>query len=810
MIRSLKHIRRMKPDASVHGLSSLCLALGLLLLSGQRALAQNHVLELDGDGSYVVLPPNTFTNLTESTVEVWAKWDGFRAYSGIFEFGGADKSMLLLNHSTSSDLRFNLYPQFGADDPIRVNSLLRTNEWIHLAALSGPGGMKLYANGMQVGEHTNAASFADMKISRTNLIGRALILNPTRPRDFHGQMDELRVWTHRRTEKQIRENMFKKLTGAEPGLAGLWNFDNVDNGFVKDGTSGAHHGQLIGNAKTLEALLPASPELNLPGVLFGKVTDRAGNPMTNATVRVLRQERVISTATSRPDGSYSIVVRTENDTCDIEASAGELGVWVMGVTCPRGERKEANLTLSNAVSIAGKVTAFDGSLIPDVVVQVLRADAAPREPGKLSTPGLVQTTATANATPGYRFVNLAPGAYKVRIHLPDSHLYHNDGQPVEIKTSETKQIDFQIAPFHKGQWRRYGTDKGLPSNDTRDLQFAADGMLWIATPNGIARFDGREFVRFTQRDGLIDNRAFCIHAAVDGTLWFGTQTGASRFDPKTGRFQNFPSGQDGLTAGPVFDIEATPDGTIWLRTFEGLSRYDGQSFYEFPGVLRVVGLSDWFNNYSKILAVDRTGRLWLAGGPQGLKRLSGTNLVRFGVNDGLSGGEYAEALHVSRDGSVWFRSFDAANNLGDTTVSRYDPKGFQNLMPMEGQTRLVTRAIHETSDGILWFGHVQGDVTRYNPQNHSFVRFSRDQTRINATVIQIASHSDGSIWFATQNGIYRYQEHTFVNYGKPDGLPGEFIMASAAARDGSIWFAGGGGTEITEPGYSIDDSTPNR
>jgi hypothetical protein len=127
----------------------------------------------------------------------------------------------------------------------------------------------------------------------------------------------------------------------------------------------------------------------------------------------------------------------------------------MEVNCPRGERKEVKLTLSSAVSIAGKVTAFDGSLIPNVVVQVLRADAPPREPGRLVTPGLVATTATTNATPGYRFVNLAPGAYKVRIHLPDSQLYFNNGQSLEVKAGETQQIDFQIAPFHKGQWRRF-------------------------------------------------------------------------------------------------------------------------------------------------------------------------------------------------------------------------------------------------------------------------------------------------------------------------------------------------------------------
>lgn len=34
----------------------------------------NRVLDLDGSGSYVELPPNILNNLDEATVEAWVKW----------------------------------------------------------------------------------------------------------------------------------------------------------------------------------------------------------------------------------------------------------------------------------------------------------------------------------------------------------------------------------------------------------------------------------------------------------------------------------------------------------------------------------------------------------------------------------------------------------------------------------------------------------------------------------------------------------------------------------------------------------------
>ena len=239
------------------------------MLFAPLAGAQNRVLELDGNGSYVELPPNIFRNLTQATVEVWAKWDSFRAYSRLFDFGAFWQSMCLFNHDKGPDLRFNVYPLFARDNKtlahsIRVSRLLQTNEWIHLAAVSGPGGMKLYANGTLVGEHTNTASFADIKVWQTNLFGRGFVRNPT-DQDFQGQLDEVRVWNHARTEAQIREAMRRRLTGREAGLEALWNFED---GTARDSGPWGHHGKLVGNARVVTPNLPAA------GVLI------AGEPLT--------------------------------------------------------------------------------------------------------------------------------------------------------------------------------------------------------------------------------------------------------------------------------------------------------------------------------------------------------------------------------------------------------------------------------------------------------------------------------------------------------------------------------------------------
>ena len=243
-------------------LAGLSLALLFSVLAVISSSAQNRVLELDGDGSYVELPNNIFQNLTEATVEVWARWDRFNTYSRVFEFGASWQSMSVFNQASGPDLRFNLYPQPAKNTPAlmytaRTNNVLRTNEWFHIAAVSGPGGMRLYLNGVFVAKHTNEACLAAIKAEQLNLLGRGLARNPD-DRDFFGQMDEVRVWNYRRSAEQIRDNMNRRLSGREEGLVGLWNFDD---GAVTDSSPGAHHGKLIGKARIVSPGLPAGLQL---------------------------------------------------------------------------------------------------------------------------------------------------------------------------------------------------------------------------------------------------------------------------------------------------------------------------------------------------------------------------------------------------------------------------------------------------------------------------------------------------------------------------------------------------------------------
>ena len=118
-------------------------------------------------------------------------------------------------------------------------------------------------------------SFAAIQDGSHNFLGRNNWKSSDPLDDLCGQMDEVRVWKVARTEEQIRQTMFQRLTGREPGLAGLWNFDS---GTANDATPGQHHGQLKGNARIVAATLPDPQDLPRASILSGQFLNWRDNP----------------------------------------------------------------------------------------------------------------------------------------------------------------------------------------------------------------------------------------------------------------------------------------------------------------------------------------------------------------------------------------------------------------------------------------------------------------------------------------------------------------------------------------------------
>jgi ligand-binding sensor domain-containing protein len=73
--------------------------------------------------------------------------------------------------------------------------------------------------------------------------------------------------------------------------------------------------------------------------------------------------------------------------------------------------------------------------------------------------------------------------------------------------------------------------EGIPQDSVHSITQTPDGYLWIATQEGIARFDGAQFTVFDSRttNGVVPNLTFTLFVDRGGTLWAGGGDGILRY-----------------------------------------------------------------------------------------------------------------------------------------------------------------------------------------------------------------------------------------------------------------------------------------
>jgi hypothetical protein len=146
--------------------------------------------------------------------------------------------LMVLNeqHYQGHDRRLAFGLNFGTNGETHIglhsNSEVPLNEWHHLAGTWDGVNMKVYIDGVLDGTYDVSSLGAIYDPDSVMHFGARMLGNQYAFQ--FGDIDDARIWNYARTESEIRESMYKELSGAETGLYACYKFNETSGQILTD------------------------------------------------------------------------------------------------------------------------------------------------------------------------------------------------------------------------------------------------------------------------------------------------------------------------------------------------------------------------------------------------------------------------------------------------------------------------------------------------------------------------------------------------------------------------------------------------
>jgi len=324
---------------------------------------------------------------------------------------------------------------------------------------------------------------------------------------------------------------------------------------------------------------------------------------------------------------------------------------------------------------------------------------------------------------------------------------------------------------------------------TSPMTQTTDGYIWVVTANGLARFDGVNFVAWEPpQDIPFDWRHFtALLGASEGSLWIGTSRGLGRL--KGGHFRSYSKPGDTWGISSIIEDHA---GKIWITRYR-LPHGEGAICEALEGRLHCYGSADGVSvPYGLGLAEDTQGNLWI--GSQYLCRWKPGSICADYLRNGPNDAEI-NAIAVASSGPspiVWAGVIGFGRKGG---VQRFSA-GKWSPYPIAGPDGVAveSEAMLFDHDGSLWLGTEKEGL--YRIRNDMVEHFGPADGLSGHQVAAIYEDHEKNLWVTTDGGMDMFRNSPVTSYSFKEGLSSSFPSTILASRDGSIWIGNHDGIEV--------------
>ncbi|SFE09032.1 Signal transduction histidine kinase [Chitinophaga sp. CF118] len=393
-----------------------------------------------------------------------------------------------------------------------------------------------------------------------------------------------------------------------------------------------------------------------------------------------------------------------------------------------------------------------------------------------------------------------------------------------------------VAQDSKHNFNKYTTVNGLPTNSIQYVYADSYGFLWLASFDGLLRWDGYSFKTYShdendprtpdnniinsiyedsQRrlwvatiDGLClydrsmetfvrcrirpDKGKVSVNAILEDTahqLWLGTSMGLCHYDHNTRKAEwvTTPDGPD-----VIFCMARDSGNHLWLGTFNrGFQKFSPlthqfQSFKHKSGDPTTI----------RSILVDSGNRVWVGTEDKGVAVFNGNGQLIKKI-EGLPGKKcIINCIYEDKNRSIWIgirRERAYCIRSGEMI-----PSALENTSVNNNYEKISSvTSIHEDLFGNTWFASANDGLYYTNGNKNTFSNYLHGPSSM--AVSCFYEDKQGAVWVGTNgNGVFRLgPEKRSVTSPVIPSLPSNVIYDIKGDNEENLWMASWGGGLIT-------------
>jgi len=300
-------------------------------------------------------------------------------------------------------------------------------------------------------------------------------------------------------------------------------------------------------------------------------------------------------------------------------------------------------------------------------------------------------------------------------------------------------------------------------------------FIWIATENGLIKYDGKNYKIFTESQGLIGSGISSVCEDYEGNIWLTTQTGVSMF--KNEAFVTYTD-KENLSSIKINVVTEDSKGNILIGT-----NGSGVNVMKNGIITPIVGIKELESANVYALFEDRDGKMWVGSEFNPiiiLEYSNGTYKYSRSINS-LAGADVRTITGILEDqkGNIWISSFGGG-------VFKFSKEEQLHFSDSTGLTTNDVFTLFEDKAGNIWIGTYQGGLLKY--EGSKFEIYNNENGLGDNSVWSITQDLKENLYFGTnENGVVCYDGKKFTAITIEQGLTSNLIYGLEIDDKQRLW-----------------------